>query len=178
MCVYPETWRTSFPPSRLRGGKLSGQIGKGRPDSRTEFAGAAGALTQAHGAQQTSFRSSLGGLSRAVSRPPRHHVRILLQNTVSVQRQAAPAGTEFWGRWDYQSRPGSTRRMVGRREGWRQGVVPLQLRPCPRGKMMLTTPSLYSLFIERDLVGFMCFLSIIKSFETTCPWWNFHSMAH
>lgn len=76
-----------------------------------------------------------GGVSGAVStHSPTHHVWILLQNFVPVQRRAAPAGAELRGGRDYPSGPGSARRMVGGREGWRAGMVPLKLRPSLGGK--------------------------------------------
>lgn len=58
----------------------------------------------------------------------------VLQKFVPVQRGAAPAGTELRGRGYHQGGPGSARRLVGGREGWRQRMVPLQLRPGPGGK--------------------------------------------
>lgn len=61
-------------------------------------------------------------------------VYIVLQKSVPVQREAAPAGTELRGRGDHQSGPGSAWRLVGGRAGWRQRMVPLKLRPGPGGK--------------------------------------------
>lgn len=61
-------------------------------------------------------------------------VWIVLQKFVPVQRGAAPAGTELRGRGYHQGGPGSARRLVGGREGWRPRMVPLQLCPGPGGK--------------------------------------------
>lgn len=75
-------------------------------------------------------------------------VWIVLQNFVPVQRGPAPAGTELRGRGDYQGGPGSARRLVGRRTGWRKRMVPLKLCPGPGGK---TRSSSYYLTSQLNL---------------------------